>query len=292
MIRSMTGFGRSETGDDEKKIIIEMKSVNHRYSDFTIKMPRRFNRYEAEMRNVLKENIERGKVDVFITFESLKKSNYTVRYNRDIATEYINHLSDMRQDFKLTEDFKPTVLARFPEVLTLEEDFDADDELYPDLEKALRDAIANFTKAREVEGENLKNDMLSKLTRMSELVAIIEEMSPRLIEEYKQKLMQKISELMGDNQVDEARVMTEVTIYADKIAVDEEITRLKSHVSSCQNILNEGGAVGRKMDFIIQEMNREANTILSKSDSLKVTDIGIELKTIIEKIREQVQNIE
>ncbi len=292
MIRSMTGFGRSETVDDEKKIIIEMKSVNHRYSDFTIKMPRRFNRYEAEMRNVLKENIERGKVDVFITFESLKKSNYTVRYNRDIATEYINHLSDMRQDFKLTEDFKPTVLARFPEVLTLEEDFDADDELYPDLEKALRDAIANFTKAREVEGENLKNDMLAKLSRMSELVAIIEEMSPRLIEEYKQKLMQKISELMGDNQVDEARVMTEVTIYADKIAVDEEITRLKSHVSSCQNILNEGGAVGRKMDFIIQEMNREANTILSKSDSLKVTDIGIELKTIIEKIREQVQNIE
>ncbi len=292
MIRSMTGFGRSETVDDEKKIIIEMKSVNHRYSDFTIKMPRRFNRYEAEMRNVLKENIERGKVDVFITFESLKKSNFSVRYNRDIAIEYFNYLSDMRQDFKLTEDFKPTVLARFPEVLTLEEDFDADDELYPDLEKALRDAIANFTKAREVEGENLKNDMLSKLTRMSELVAIIEEMSPRLIEEYKQKLMQKISELMGDNQVDEARVMTEVTIYADKIAVDEEITRLKSHVSSCQNILNEGGAVGRKMDFIIQEMNREANTILSKSDSLKVTDIGIELKTIIEKIREQVQNIE
>ena len=292
MIRSMTGFGRSETVDDEKKIIIEMKSVNHRYSDFTIKMPRRFNRYEAEMRNVLKENIERGKVDVFITFESLKKSNFSVRYNRDIATEYFNYLSDMRQDFKLTEDFKPTVLARFPEVLTLEEDFDADDELYPDLEKTLRDAIANFTKAREVEGENLKNDMLAKLSRMSELVAIIEEMSPRIIEEYKQKLTQKISELMGDNQVDEARVMTEVTIYADKIAVDEEITRLKSHVSSCQNILNEGGAVGRKMDFIIQEMNREANTILSKSDSLKGTDIGIELKTIIEKIREQVQNIE
>jgi uncharacterized protein (TIGR00255 family) len=288
----MTGFGRSETVDDEKKIIIEMKSVNHRYSDFTIKMPRRFNRYEAEMRNVLKENIERGKVDVFITFESLKKSNFSVRYNRDIAIEYFNYLSDMRQDFKLTEDFKPTVLARFPEVLTLEEDFDADDELYPDLEKTLRDAIANFTKAREVEGENLKNDMLAKLSRMSELVAIIEEMSPRIIEEYKQKLTQKISELMGDNQVDEARVMTEVTIYADKIAVDEEITRLKSHVSSCQNILNEGGAVGRKMDFIIQEMNREANTILSKSDSLKVTDIGIELKTIIEKIREQVQNIE
>lgn len=292
MIRSMTGFGRSELVDDEKKIIIEMKSVNHRYSDFNIKMPRRFNRYESELRNVLKSGIERGKVDVFITFESFTKSNYSVRYNRDIATEYMNYLSDMRQDFKLSEDFKPTVLARFPEVLTLEEDFDADDELYPFLEKVLRDALANFTKAREVEGENLKQDMLDKLNRMTELVQIIDDMSPRIVEEYKQKLMDRIAELMEGREVDEARVMTEVTIYADKIAVDEEITRLRSHVSSSIDILEKGGAVGRKMDFIIQEMNREANTILSKSDSLKVTDIGIELKTIIEKIREQVQNIE
>ena len=174
----------------------------------------------------------------------------------------------------------------------IEEDFDADDELYPFLEKVLRDALANFTKAREVEGENLKQDMLDKLNRMTELVQIIDDMSPRIVEEYKQKLMDRIAELMEGREVDEARVMTEVTIYADKIAVDEEITRLRSHVSSSIDILEKGGAVGRKMDFIIQEMNREANTILSKSDSLKVTDIGIELKTIIEKIREQVQNIE
>ncbi len=292
MIRSMTGFGRSEYTDDEKKIIIEMKSVNHRYSDFTIKMPRRFNRYEAELRSCLKEHIERGKVDVFITFESLKNSNYSVRYNKDIASEYMAYLGEMRQDFKLTEDFKPTVLARFPEVLTLEEDFSDDDELYPDLEKTLLSALENFTKARETEGENLKKDMQEKLSRMTELVSVIEDMCPKIIEEYKSKLTERIAELLGDANVDAARVMTEVTIYADKIAVDEEITRLRSHVSSCMKILDEGGAVGRKMDFIIQEMNREANTILSKSDSLKVTDIGIELKTIIEKIREQVQNIE
>lgn len=292
MIRSMTGFGRSEYVDEDKKIAIEIKSVNHRYSDINIKMPRKFNQFEAAMRTVLKDYIERGKVDVFVTYEDYAKSNLVVKYNKEIAAEYIGHLEQMKQDFGLNEDFKPTVIADFPEVFSLEEKSEIDNSLYETIEKTLREAGENFSKARAVEGENLKNDMLAKLDEMAAMVDKIEEMSPTLIAEYKEKLTTKVKELIEAGNVDESRIAAEVVIYSDKICVDEEIVRLKSHIEGVKNILLGGGAVGRKLDFIVQEMNRESNTILSKSDSLAVTDIGIELKTCIEKIREQIQNLE
>ncbi|WP_281086408.1 YicC/YloC family endoribonuclease [Eubacterium ruminantium] len=292
MIRSMTGFGRSEYVDEDKKIAIEIKSVNHRYSDINIKMPRKFNQFEAAMRTVLKDYIERGKVDVFVTYEDYAKSNLVVKYNKEIAAEYIGHLEQMKQDFGLNEDFKPTVIADFPEVFSLEEKSEIDNSLYETIEKTLREAGENFSKARAVEGENLKNDMLAKLDEMAAMVDKIEEMSPTLIAEYKEKLTTKVKELIEAGSVDESRIAAEVVIYSDKICVDEEIVRLKSHIEGVKNILLGGGAVGRKLDFIVQEMNRESNTILSKSDSLAVTDIGIELKTCIEKIREQIQNLE
>ncbi|SEF53649.1 TIGR00255 family protein [Eubacterium ruminantium] len=292
MIRSMTGFGRSEYIDEDKKIAVEIKSVNHRYSDINIKMPRKFNQFEAAMRNVLKDYIIRGKVDIFVTYEDYAKSNLVVKYNKEIASEYIGYLEQMRGDFGLTEELKPTVIADFPEVFTLEEKSEIDSGLYTVIEKVLREAAEKFTEARALEGDNLKNDMLAKLSEMGKMVDTIEEMSPQLIEAYKEKLVGKVKEMIEAGSIDESRIAAEVVLYSDKICVDEEIVRLKSHIEAVKKILSEGGAVGRKLDFIVQEMNRESNTILSKSDSLAVTDIGIELKTGIEKIREQIQNIE
>jgi uncharacterized protein (TIGR00255 family) len=292
MIRSMTGFGRSELLDENKKIVIEIKSVNHRYSDISIKMPRKFNQFEPAMRNVLKDYIVRGKVDVFVTYEDFAKSNLMVKYNKEIASEYINYLEQMRDDFGLKEELRPTVVADFPEVFSLEEKSEIDESLYKDIEKTLREAGESFSNARAMEGENLKNNLLIKLDEMSAMVNEIERMSPELIAAYKAKLSEKVKELIEAGAVDDQRIAAEVVIYSDKICVDEEIVRLKSHIDAVRKILNDGGDVGRKLDFIVQEMNRESNTILSKSDSLAVTDIGIEMKTCIEKIREQIQNLE
>ena len=292
MIRSMTGFGRGEYTDDLISITVEMKAVNHRYSDFTIKMPKSFNEYETALRNILKEDIARGKVDVYITMRKLKGSDVVVKYNEEVAAEYISYLKEIHKKYDFADGMTEAVVARLPEVFTLEEKEDNTEELYPKLEAALREALKRFIESRETEGENLKVDMLEKLSRMNELVLEIEKLSPELVEEYKNKLRGKIADLLEDNYIDENRIAMEVTIYADKTCVDEEVIRLKSHVDTTINVLKEGGAVGRSLDFIIQEMNREANTILSKADAIKVTDIGIELKTLIEKLREQIQNIE
>ena len=292
MVRSMTGFGRGEYADDMIRITVEMKAVNHRYSDFTIKMPRSFNEYETNLRNILKEDIARGKVDVYITLNKLKGSDVTVKYNEEVAAEYISYLKEIHKKYDFADGMTEAVVARLPEVFTLEEKETDKEKIYPKLETALREALQQFLAAREKEGENLKKDMLEKLDRMRLLVSEIEKLSPGIVEEYRNKLKEKIADLLGDTSIDEGRIAMEVTMYADKVCVDEEITRLKSHVDRTKDVLEAGGAVGRSLDFIIQEMNREANTILSKSDELKVTDMGIELKTLIEKLREQIQNIE
>ena len=293
MVLSMTGFGRAELIDEKRKLIVEMKSVNHRYADITIKMPRRLNRFEAAIRNVLKDYIARGKVDVFITYENLAEAEVAVRYNRDIAAEYVKYLREMSEEFLLQEELKPTAIGRFPEVFSLEESAEeSDDELYTCLEQVVRKAGEQFVQARAKEGENLKKDLLEKVSDMRKLVDRIEALSPQIIEDYKARLREKLDEFLQRNDVEESRIAAEVTIFADKICVDEEMVRLRSHVDGVRSILEEGGAVGRKLDFIVQEMNREANTTLSKAGSLDVTDIGIEMKTLIEKIREQIQNIE
>ncbi len=293
MIQSMTGFGRAELIDEKRKLIVEMKSVNHRYADITIKMPRRRNRVDAAIRNVLKDYISRGKVDVFITYENLANAEVAVRYNREIAAEYVKYLREMNQEFSLQEELKATAVGRFPEVFTLEEAAEEDDdELYASLEKVVREAGGHFVQARTAEGENLTKDLLEKVTELKGIVEKIEELSPAIIEDYKVRLREKMDEFLQRNDIDENRIAAEVTIFADKISVDEEMVRLRSHVDAVRGILEEGGAVGRKLDFIVQEMNREANTTLSKAGSLDVTDLGIELKTLIEKIREQIQNLE
>ncbi len=288
----MTGFGRSEVINEDRKIVVEIKAVNHRYCDMNIKLPKRFNHFEADIRNLLKEKIQRGKVDIYITYEDYSKSNVCVKYNKEIAAEYIGYLKQMAEEFDIVSDIKTSGVGRFPEVFTLEEQSTDDEEIWEYLKASIDEACDNFVDARIKEGENLKTDLIAKLDNMLEIVAFIEDKSPELIADYKKRLVEKIEELNANTQIDEQRIALEVTLYADKICVDEEIVRLKSHIESTKSILLEGGAVGRKLDFIVQEMNREANTILSKSNSLQISDRGIELKTEIEKVREQIQNIE
>lgn len=292
MIKSMTGFGRGEVSKGQRKITVEMKAVNHRYLDVNIKMPKKLNFFDASIRNLLKEYIQRGKVDIYITYEDLSEQTVSVKYHPDVAASYLAYLNEMAESFSLENDIRVSTLSRYPEVFTMEEQEIDEEGIWKVLEAAIREACESFVESRLKEGENLKNDLVGKLDGMLKLVDYIEENSPKIIEEYKQKLQAKIHDLLEDNRVDENRLLMEVTIFADKICVDEEIVRLKSHIMMVKNTLIEGGSIGRKLDFIVQEMNREANTILSKSTDLEISNRGIELKTEIEKVREQIQNIE
>ncbi len=292
MIKSMTGFGRCEVAEGERKITVEMKSVNHRYLDVTIKMPKKLNSFEAAIRGELKNDIQRGKVDVFITYEDFTESNVCVKYNKELAAEYMKYLKQMSEDFMLDNDVRVSVLSRYPEVLTMEEQTIDEEELWQLLNKAIKGAVEEFVAARIREGENLKNDLIEKLDGMLSHVDFITKRSPQIITEYRQKLSDKVKELLEDNAVDENRLLMEVTLFADKVCVDEELVRLRSHIETTKDSLIQGGSVGRKLDFIAQEMNREANTILSKTNDLEISNHAIELKTEIEKVREQIQNIE
>ena len=292
MIKSMTGFGRCEVSEDSKKITVEMKSVNHRYLDLGIKMPKKLNAFEADIRALLKEYIQRGKVDVYITYEDLSGSDETLCYHEDVAAQYVEYFQKMAEKFNLRNDLSASVLARCPEVLVMEDQQEDEEEIWQMLEQAVRGACEKFVETRVREGEALKTDLLAKLDEMLGIVAVIEERSPQIVKEYRTKLENKVLELLADTQMDEGRIATEVTIFADKICVDEEIVRLKSHIEAMKNALKAGGSIGRKLDFIAQEMNREANTTLSKANDLALADCAIDLKTGIEKVREQIQNLE
>lgn len=292
MIKSMTGFGRCEVQEDQRKITVEMKSVNHRYLDVAIKMPKKLNFFEAAIRSELKNYIQRGKVDLFITYEDYTESNVCVKYNRELAAEYMEYLNQMAEDFSLDNDVRVSVLSRYPEVLSMEEQTVDEEKLWKLLERAIRGAAEGFVETRIKEGENLKNDLLEKLNGMLVHVDFITERSPQIIAEYRQKLRDKVQDLLEDAKVDENRLLMEVTVFADRVCVDEELVRLRSHIEATRETLLRGGSIGRKLDFIAQEMNREANTILSKSSDLEISNRGIELKTEIEKVREQIQNIE
>ena len=292
MIKSMTGFGRCEIAENNRKFTVEMKAVNHRYLDVNIKMPKSLNFFESAIRAELRNYIARGKVDVFITYEDMSENTSTVRYNKELAQEYLEHLRQMAKDFNLDDDIRVSTLSKYPEVFTMEEAGMDEEELWKELQKAVKGAATMFVDSRIAEGENLKNDLISKLDGMLKLVDFIAERSPQIVAEYRRKLEDKVKELLGDNTVDENRLLTEVTIFADKVCVDEEIVRLRSHIETTKKTLLEGGSIGRKLDFIAQEMNREANTTLSKSNDLEISNCAIELKTEIEKVREQIQNIE
>ncbi len=292
MLKSMTGFGRCEEVGEERKIIVEMKAVNHRYCDISIKIPKKLSFFEAGIRNVLKQYIGRGKVDVFITYEDFTENNVCVKYNEDIAKEYFNYLVKMSETFQIENDIRVSSLSKLPDVFTLEEQTIDEQELWKIVERAVRTASGQLVETRVAEGINLKKDLCVKLDGMVEHIDYIEERSPQIVAEYRQKLTAKVCELLGDTKLDESILVTEVTVFADKICVDEETVRLRSHILNMKNTLEDGEGIGRKLDFIAQEMNREANTILSKLSDINITNKAIDLKTEIEKIREQIQNIE
>ncbi len=292
MIKSMTGFGRCEIAENSRKITVEMKSVNHRYLDVNLKMPKSLNFFESAIRSELKNYITRGKVDVFISYEDLSEHTSTVRYHKEVAEEYFRYLKQMAEDFGLDNDIRVSSLSKYPDVFTMEEAGVDEEELWKEIQKAVDGAAGMFVETRITEGEHLRDDLLEKLEGMLKLVSFISERSPQILEEYRNRLEEKVKELLGDATVDESRLLTEVTLFADKVCVDEEVVRLKSHIETTKNTLLEGGSIGRKLDFIAQEMNREANTILSKANDLEISNCAIELKTEIEKVREQIQNIE
>ena len=293
MIKSMTGFGRSEVVTDERKITLELKSVNHRYLDLSIKMPKKLSFLEGSIRNLMKTYIQRGKVDVYITYEDYTINNGTLKYNKELAAEYIACLKQMQQDFDLDYDIKVSTLSRYPDILTMEEQSVDEEELWSILEPPVREACEKFVQTRTQEGHNLEKDLLEKLDGLDKKVTRIEERSPEVVNAYRTKLEAKVSELLEDTQIDDNRIAAEVILFSDKICNDEETVRLHSHVKNMKKMLTtETEGIGRKLDFMAQEMNREANTILSKSSDMEISDIAIDLKTEIEKIREQIQNIE
>ena len=292
MIKSMTGFGRSEIVKGNRKISVEIKSVNHRYLEAGIKMPKKLNVFESRMRDLLKKYATRGKIDIFINYEDDSESKVNLKFNRKIADEYMAIFNNMSEKYNLKNDMTVGGLARFPEVITMDEVQEDEEELWHFIEEAMKAALEQFVNTRILEGENLKKDLLGKLDHMEELVAFVEKRSPEIMKEYRSKLESKVKELLGDTTIDESRIATEVIIYADKICVDEETVRLRSHIEHARKCLNEDGGIGRKMDFIAQEMNREANTTLSKANDIEISNAAIDLKTEIEKVREQIQNIE
>lgn len=292
MIKSMTGFGRCEVLKDSRKFTVELKSVNHRYLDVNIRMPKKLNFFETSIRTLLKSYADRGKVDIFITYEDLSQSQVSVKYNAALAAEYLKYLNQMAEEFSLDNDVRVSTLSRYPEVFTMEECSEDEDELWNGLKEALEGAFSQFVEMRTKEGERLKEDILLKLDLLSEQIRFIEERSPQIIAEYRTKLEEKMRELLEDTQIADNRIAAEVILFADKICTDEEVVRLKSHIQHMKETLEESNGIGRKLDFIAQEMNREANTILSKANDLDISNRAISLKTEIEKIREQIQNIE
>lgn len=292
MLRSMTGFGRFEASKDDRKVVVEMKSVNHRYLELGVKIPKKLIFLENNIRNWLKDYVERGKVDIFITYENNGEGNASIKYNSALAKEYLDCYQQISEEFNIDNDVRTSYILRSPDVVSIENGQDDEDAISSLVYEAVCGAAKNLVEARATEGESLKTDLLAKLDKMSEYVDFISEKSPVIVEEYKEKLISKIKEHFDESQIDESRIAQEVVIFADKICVDEEIVRLVSHINTMKDTLNTGGTIGRRLDFIAQEMNREANTTLSKTTDADISNIAIELKTDIEKVREQIQNIE
>ena len=295
MIRSMTGYGRAQRVYGSRTVTIELRSVNNRYLDCTVKMPRAYISAEDALKGRIQALVARGKVDVFVTVVSAGDKSVTVTVNEPLAKAYLEalyQLSQLDERKQLQEGCTITELARFPDVLTAEKGEEDLEELKEQLLAVLEEAVNDFSAMRTREGDKLRDDILGRAGRIEELVAMVEERSPGIVADYRARLSAKMAEVLQNTQIDESRILTEAAIYADKVAVDEETVRLKSHLSQLRQMLSQGGAVGRKLDFLIQEFNREANTIGSKCNDIETTRYVVDIKAEIEKIREQVQNIE
>lgn len=294
MIKSMTGFGRGEYTDGKRSIIAEIKSVNHRYSDITVKMPRRYTFAEDKIKNTVKDKIRRGKVDVSIIVENITENDVNIKLNSMLAKQYYDNLTELRSEFDLSGDISLQFLASLPDVMKAIPDVEDEEEITKAILEAVSEAAANLEKMRAVEGEKLAEDLIAKGEHVKEILDKIAERAPQVVVDYTAKLKERIQDLVGSSvQVPEDRILVEAAVFADKCAIDEEITRLNSHLIQLKTIIGEKEQpVGKKLDFLVQEMNREANTIGSKANDITITNYMLEIKSEIEKIREQVQNIE
>lgn len=293
MLKSMTGFGRGEVQYNQKYFLIELKSVNHRYVDINIKMPKSFTYLEENLRQKIKEQIRRGRVDIFITHENLGESDLQVKPDLALAKEYLTALEEIQKQLGVKNDISVSLLAKFPDVIKIEKKEEDEDEIWRCLEEGLTTAIDRLMEMRIEEGYKLKEDLVKRLDKITELIEMIRKRSPEIVQEYRQRLTDRIKEILDEGfTLDDNRVIMEVALFADKSNITEEIVRFKSHIHQFRSTLEEEDSVGRKLDFILQEMNREVNTIGSKANDLTITNFVVDIKSELEKMREQVQNIE
>lgn len=292
MIKSMTGYGKSEQIIDSLNVTVEIKSVNHRYFEFSARVPREYGFLEEKLKKYCNSLITRGKVECYVSVEDLEEREMEVNVNETLAAGYVKALKELSERFGLKDDISAVTLSRYPDVITLHKASEDEERIWNAVKTVAETAVSKFIEMRETEGSKLRGDILSRADYIIECVEFIEGRSPETVREYNEKLKQRMKELLGDAAVDEQRLLNEAAIYADKIAVDEETVRLRSHISQLREFMNSSEAIGRKLDFLVQEINREANTIGSKAQDVDIAKKVIAIKAEVEKIREQVQNIE
>lgn len=292
MIRSMTGYGRHQEVIDGRDVLVEIRSVNHRFYEFSARVPRAYGYLEGKLKSMLGGKITRGKVEVNVSIFNADGKEALIEANRSIAQGYIDALRNVNKELKLEDDISLSHIMRLQDVFIIKNVVDDEEEIWNCVHIVAEKALQKFLSMREIEGESLKEDILSRIDTISDIVTNINERSPEICKEYQEKLYSKITEILQTTSIDEQRILTEVAIFAEKTAIDEEIVRLDSHVKQFVTILESGGTVGRKLDFLVQELNREINTIGSKAHDIDITQMVVEIKSEIEKIREQIQNIE
>ncbi len=292
MIKSMTGYGRSQEIINGRDITVEIKSVNHRFFEFSPRVPRMYGFLEEQLKSYIQKNVSRGKIDVSVNITTVSDGETSVDINYDLAEAYINSLRKLGEKENLTDDISLSSISRFSDIFTVKKTVLDEEQLWLDVKSVTEKSLERFINMREIEGSRMKEDILSKLEIIEKNVAQIELISPETVNQYREKLYSKLKEILNDKDIDEHRILTEAAVFAEKIAVDEETVRLKSHIKQCRDFLTYEEPVGRKLDFLIQEFNRETNTIGSKSQNLNIAKIVVDMKSEIEKIREQVQNIE
>lgn len=292
VLKSMTGYGRCEAIEGGKKILCEIKSVNHRYSDYSIKVPKYYGFLEDRVRKFVSDYISRGKVDIYIGIESFEQADKEIHVNTELAKNYLNALRELRDELGLTDDISVMNLARYPDIFIAEQKEEDEEEIWASVKKVLEPAAKSFAAMREREGERIRCDLEQRVEYMKTIAAKIEERSPETVAEYRSRLYDKLKEILDGKEIDEARILTEAAIFADKVAVNEELVRLASHFDEFYAITASGEPAGRKLDFLIQEINREINTTGSKANDIEIAKLVVELKAETEKLREQIQNIE
>lgn len=292
MLKSMTGFGRAQKEIDGYVITVELKSVNHRYFEFSSRVPRQYGFLDEKLKSYINGKVSRGKIECYVTIEALNTDTADVVVNHTLATAYVNALKEIAETYELKDDFGASTISRFPEVLVVRKSDEDEEKLWGYVQEVCSEAIDKFVAMREVEGSKMKDDIYSRGQFILDCVSYIEERSPQTVKEYNDKLVERVHELLGDVSLDESRILQEVAVYADKVAVAEETVRLRSHIEQLNTFISSDEPVGRKMDFLVQEINRETNTIGSKANDVDIARKVVDIKAEVEKIREQIQNIE